>query len=188
MNNIEIVTPRLKIRVARMEDAAAITAAKQEVWGELQKWMSWAHDGNETLESTQHYIANVSKDMKTGNIPLIGLCRDTDKFVVTTGLFLNGDEAESGYWVAKEFLGKGYATEACNATMRYGFDVLKLKAVTINYFEGNDKSRRIIEKLGFTKIGMQEKVQTRCSDGALLDKHFYIMRDASVLPELEVSY
>ena len=72
-NDFEILTDRLILRAARAEDAEEITRAKQEVWDELQKWMSWAFDGEETLASTLNYIDNCAKD---GGIPLVGFCRD----------------------------------------------------------------------------------------------------------------
>jgi 8-oxo-dGTP diphosphatase len=183
---VRILTPRLEIRTAGMEDAEVITAAKQEVWDELQKWMSWAHDGEESLESTRNYIATHTTDYKTGSLPLVGHCREAGKFALACGLTFNGDKVETGYWVAKDFLGKGYAAEACNATIRYAFDALGFKTVTINYFEGNDKSRRIIEKLGFTKTEILKKARTRCKDGTLIDVHFFEMTDPSVLPPLDV--
>ena len=122
--NVRILTSRLEIRTATLEDAEVITAAKQEVWDELQKWMSWAYDGEESLQSTKNYIATHTTDYKTGSLPLVGLCRETGKFILACGLTFNDNKVETGYWVAKEFLGKGYATEACNATIRYAFGAL----------------------------------------------------------------
>ncbi len=189
IENIRILTPRLEIRAPRLEDAEKITAAKQEIWDELQEWMSWAYDDEKSLEATKEYIVRRTTDLKDGNLPLIGLCRETGKFVVSTGLNIHkGVTAETGYWVAKEFQGKGYATEATNAAIRYGFHALGLKDVTAGYYDDNEKSRHVLEKLGFTKTDFLEMVWPRCSDMSLMDKHCYEMTDPSVLPPLEVSW
>jgi len=184
--SIEIITPRLILRTPTQEDAAMITAAKKEVWHDLQLWMSWAYDGEETLEATQRFIAGA-----LSHNSMIGLCRDSGEFVVCTGMHpRDGYEGqfETGYWVAKDFLRKGYATEACNAAIRYAFNVLNVPTVFICHHEGNVPSQRIIEKLGFTKTGVREKAFKRCTDGSLMDTHDYIMTDPAVLPPLDVTW
>lgn len=173
---IEILTPRLSLRVPCKEEAAEVNAAMNEVWNELQQWMSWAHHGENTMEATLRYMESIPAQLAAGSLPLRGFCRESGRYVVSTGLHLKDDGIyETGYWVAKDFLGKGYATEAATATMRFAFNELGAKAITINHYEGNDKSRRIIEKLGFRKAGVVEKSHARCLDGVLLDEHQYIM-------------
>lgn len=172
-NDIRIETERMILRVPAPDDAHEMNAALNEVWHELQLWMSWAHHGEETLEATQRYLATVSDNVRNGNLPLIGFCKDTGRYVVSTGIMLRDGEGETGYWVAKDFLGKGYATEAASATIDYAFTKIGLKKMHINYFEGNNKSRRVIEKLGFTKTGVTEKGHARCLDGVWLDEHHY---------------
>jgi RimJ/RimL family protein N-acetyltransferase len=54
------------------------------------------------------------------------------------------------------------ATEAANAAMRYGFGHLGAKAITIGYFDGNEPSRSILEKLGFQKLRVVPFGETRC--------------------------
>jgi RimJ/RimL family protein N-acetyltransferase len=171
--DIEILTDRLVIRVPRIEDAEEINAAMNEVWNELQLWMSWAYDDQRTLAATRSYLTEYAQK---GLLPLAGFCRESNRFAVATGInFREDGGGETGYWVACAFLGKGYATEATIATMHHGFNVMRLGHFVINHYEGNDKSRRIIEKLGFTKTGVAEKSHARCLDGVLLDEHQYIM-------------
>lgn len=58
-------------------------------------------------------------------------------------------EAELGYWVGVPYWGRGYATEAARAAVAYGFDELGLTAIWAGYYEGNERSHRVQEKLGF---------------------------------------
>src|SRR5690349_3586391 len=133
---IGIQTPRLILRTPVMDDAAMIVEAMQPVWHDLQMWMSWAYDGtNNVISVKENFIAKA-----LDNNFLIGLCKETGQFVVSTGINPRADHAgqlETGYWVAKNFLDKGYATEATNAAIRYGFNVLAPQAVYICHYEGN---------------------------------------------------
>ena len=184
----EIITDRLILRVPTLEDAVMINDDLNGVWHDLQMWMSWTHEGQNTLEATKAYIASVEKQIEGGGYPLIGLCRDTGKFVVATGLTKTGDSIETGYWVAREFLGRGYALEAANAVTRFGFGAFGLNEMHINHYEGNEKSKHIIQKLGFTFTHTTAKGHARCLDGEMLDVHHYVMRDVSVLPPLNVRW
>lgn len=183
-----IETPRLILRPPVMRDAKEITAAKQAVWPELQCWMSWAHEGEDTLDATERFIASISD----ADQHLIGLCKESGRFVISTGLHWRNCGSHrcphTGYWVAQDFLGKGYATESTNAVIRHAFYAQKAEAVYIDYFEGNEKSRRVIEKLGFSPFEVKAGAIARGLDGALMTEHWYVMRDPSVLPPLDVRW
>jgi ribosomal-protein-alanine N-acetyltransferase len=56
--------------------------------------------------------------------------------------------AELGYWIAKPFWGRGYATEASRAMLRFGFEVLGLNKVHAAVFLKNPASDRVIRKIG----------------------------------------
>ena len=187
MKNIEIITPRLILRHRTINDAEMIAEAMQPVWHDLQLWMFWARDGANKIEAIRESALSTPE----GTHRLIGLCRETGRFVMMTGMDPCEKEAgqfETGYWVAKDFLCKGYATEGCNAVIRWGFEALAANSIYICHFENNKPSQRVIEKLGFTKTGISLKAQPRCSDGVLLDVHDYIMPDLSVLPPLHVEW
>ena len=59
------------------------------------------------------------------------------------------DECELGYWIAKPYWGQGLIPEAARELLRYAFEELNMQAVWCGYYEGNEKSRRVQEKLGF---------------------------------------
>jgi len=62
-----------------------------------------------------------------------------------------GGGAEIGYWLGRPYWGRGYATEAGRAVVAYGLQ--RFERLTSGYFEGNDASRRVLEKLGFQEVG-----------------------------------
>ena len=59
------------------------------------------------------------------------------------------DEYELGYWIGKPFWGQGLIPEAGAEMLRHAFDDLGMARVWCGYYDGNTKSRRVQEKLGF---------------------------------------
>ena len=59
------------------------------------------------------------------------------------------DEAELGYWLGVPYWGRGLAPEAARELLRHAFEDLGLKRVWCRYHDGNTKSKRVQEKLGF---------------------------------------
>lgn len=59
------------------------------------------------------------------------------------------DEAELGYWLGVPWWGRGIVPEAAGEVLRHAFEDLNLQRVWCGYFDGNEKSRRVQEKLGF---------------------------------------
>ena len=59
------------------------------------------------------------------------------------------DECELGYWLGKPFWGRGYMTEAATKLISYAFEDLGISTIWCGYYDGNNKSKRVQEKLGF---------------------------------------
>ena len=66
-----------------------------------------------------------------------------------TDMTTNDDECELGYWLGKPFWGRGYMPEAGKVLLRRGFETLGMSVIWCGYYEGNAKSKRVQEKLGF---------------------------------------
>jgi RimJ/RimL family protein N-acetyltransferase len=172
-----IVTPRLVLRPPILDDLDAIQAAKEDAWNDLQLWMAWAFDNQRPRQALEQSIRRMMNFQSQPGIALAGFHRINGDFVVRTALDLTDetDVYETGYWGSRKYTGQGMATEAANAAIRYAFGRLGAKAISIGHFDGNDASRRIVEKLGFQKLRIAPKAATRCLDGAKLDRHEYIL-------------
>lgn len=59
-------------------------------------------------------------------------------------------EGEIGYWIGVPFWGQGLIPEAVRELIRYSFEDLHLEKLWCGYFDGNNKSKRVQEKCGFT--------------------------------------
>ena len=85
------------------------------------------------------------------------VCQKDGKAIGSIGLHLKGgtdmtdreDECELGYWIGKPFWGQGMIPEAAEELLRHAFEELGMRAVWCGYYDGNMKSRRVQEKLGF---------------------------------------
>ena len=56
-------------------------------------------------------------------------------------------------------LGQGLIPEAARELLRYAFEKLGMRAVWCGYYDGNDKSRKVQEKLGFVYQHMTEGIE-----------------------------
>ncbi len=79
-----------------------------------------------------------------------------------------------GYVLARPYWGEGLCTEAARAVLRCGFDEMGLAVVAIAHYTDNERSRRVIEKCGFTPEGVMRRART-LYNGAVKDEAFYSM-------------
>lgn len=83
--------------------------------------------------------------------------KDNNTAIGAIELMLNGhtdmterdDECELGYWIGQPFWGRGYVPEAAEMLLRRAFQELGMTTVWCGYYDGNQKSKRVQEKLGF---------------------------------------
>ena len=143
-----IETERLILRPWQDSDAEALyTYASDPAVGPPAGWPP-----HTSVENSREIIKGVLSERET-----YAICLKSGKPVGSIGLRLNGstdmtdrdDECELGYWIGKPFWGQGLVPEAARALLRYAFEQLGMRAVWCGYYEGNDKSRRVQEKLGF---------------------------------------
>lgn len=67
----------------------------------------------------------------------------------TTDMTDKDDECELGYWIGEDFWGQGLIPEAAGELLRHGFEDLGMNIIWCGYYEGNMKSKRVQEKVGF---------------------------------------
>ena len=86
---------------------------------------------------------------------------------------LKSQEAEIGYWIGKPYWGQGLIPEAVKALLPRCFNELGIDTVWCGYYEGNDRSKRVVEKCGFKYHHTQKDVTSPLGDKRT--EHFYIM-------------
>ena len=67
----------------------------------------------------------------------------------------DSDLIEIGWRFRRDAWGRGYATEAARELLRYGFETLELGEIVAVLKPDNERSVRVVEKLGMTADGMR---------------------------------
>lgn len=95
---------------------------------------------NSLIENWQQHHFGVWAVVYKKHQKLIGHCGF--KFLEKTG------EVQMGYLLLKSYWGRGLATEAASAALKYGFEVAKLERIVAIAKSENIASRRVMEKVG----------------------------------------
>jgi RimJ/RimL family protein N-acetyltransferase len=187
-----IRTPRLTIRSKQVGDGAITSAAVAETWEELNHWMRWA-ENREAFTAELMEIRNrqvMARFLLREIIELIGIETETGKAVVWCGFHdidWEARQCNTGYWVRKSAHRQGIATETANAMLRYAFGALGMQRVGLTHSSGNEPSRRIAERLGFSFEGIQRRANM-LPGGKSVDKYCYARFDVAGLPDLEATW
>lgn len=143
-------TERLILRPWRIEDANDLYEfAKDPQVGPIAGWPV-----HTSVDNSREIIKNVLSTPETYAVCL----KENDKAIGSIGLMigetsnisLSDDEGEIGYWIGVPFWCHGLITEAVRKLMDYAFNQLDIKKLWCGYFEGNERSKRVQEKCGFT--------------------------------------
>ncbi len=115
-----------------------------------------------SVENSREIIKNVLSAPETYAVCL----KENGKPIGSIGLHRNDlaendDEYELGYWIGKPFWGQGLIPEAAREILRYAFEDLGMARIWCGHYEGNVKSRRVMEKLGFTYHHTAEGIEVR---------------------------
>jgi ribosomal-protein-alanine N-acetyltransferase len=131
-----------------------------------------------TAEDANFWVNLRLNAAKTESRPSHFAIRRGDGFLLGgIGLELGGGEtqhrAELGYWISKDYRGRGVMTAAVNAVTRYGFRDLGLRRIQATAFTTNTESHRVLEKAGFTREGLLASYYIKA--GKLIDVYMYVL-------------
>ena len=111
----------------------------------------WLDPANERLHET-----NTEEQVRRWVEGVWGVWeRDTGELVGDSTLFFAEEhgEWELAYGFRHDRWGRGYATEAAQACVRHGFEILGLDRIVADVDPGNRASIRVLEKAGFDRVG-----------------------------------
>jgi [ribosomal protein S5]-alanine N-acetyltransferase len=63
-------------------------------------------------------------------------------------------QAELGFWIGLEWWGQGYAREAAEAVIRFGFEALQLNRICAHHMTRNPASGRVLQAAGMQREGL----------------------------------
>ena len=88
---------------------------------------------------------------------------------------------EIAWRLARAYWGRGYATEAARAALDYGFDQLGLAEIVAVTVPANQRSRRVMERLGMTRDPADDYDHPNVPEGPLR-RHMLYRRDNPRIP------
>jgi len=154
MSQPTLETSRLILRPFCIDDASAV----QQLAGDREI-------ADTTLNIPHPYADSMAESWiethKAGyetdsSVTFAVVLRDEACLIGAIGLTIDSrfNRAELGYWTGKPFWNKGYATEAANAVIEFGFADLRLNRMLARHLARNPSSGRVMEKIGMQQEGI----------------------------------
>lgn len=148
-------TERLTLRTWDYQDTADLF----EICSDAEV-MQYIGDGKpfERIEQAEMFLDWAdSHQKKNGFSRWAVIERSSDKIAGSCGFArLNNGEVELGYLLARDRWGKGLATEAAGACLKYGFETLGFKSLVALTDIDHPQTHRVLEKIGFTRRGIEK--------------------------------
>ena len=155
-------TARLSVRLARPGMQAAMARFLSDNFpGHLDRWSPPATAAFFTEPFWRDRLALAVEEYQAGRAarfvlqpdgpesgPIIGTCNYTN---IVRGPFL---ACHLGYQIARSHEGQGLMAEALRASNGFVFDSLRLHRIMANYRPENERSGRLLERLGFAREGL----------------------------------
>jgi RimJ/RimL family protein N-acetyltransferase len=144
-------TPRLLLRRLEERDATEIARLMSD-WEVVKQTISIPLPYTQT--HAVHWIKRSAKGWRRKmNFCLAIEDKGQGKLVGSLSLrrksFFSRNVGVLGYWIGRDYWGKGMAGEAVEALLKVGVDGLGLRQVEARVFTDNMASRRVLEKNGF---------------------------------------
>jgi ribosomal-protein-alanine N-acetyltransferase len=107
------------------------------------------------LEDAIDFLSKREESYEMTGSPQFAITHKDGYLVGGIGLRIDKEHesGEIGYWIGKQYWGKGYCTEAVHAVVKYGFEVIGLNRIHAKYFTRNPASGRVMQKVGMKHEG-----------------------------------
>lgn len=137
-----IATQRLVLKPVSPADVPALVPAIGNY--DVVRWLGRVPYPYRAADGEAFVAANAAK---AGRVWFVH-----DETGLVGGISVDG---ELGYWFRREVWGRGYAVEAAFAAIEAHFADRRAGHLPSGYIPGNDRSRRVLEKLGFRPAGIR---------------------------------
>jgi RimJ/RimL family protein N-acetyltransferase len=186
-----IRTPRLVLVPPLPEYTTQFYESKTRSIPHLNPWMIFA-DRIGTHDDEKEFLTKKYAEFILRETLMMLVFTHDDKFVGATGLH-NIDwripRADIGYWCDIEATGHGYITEIANALIRYGFDALGMRKISIAVDSENTRSEAVALRLNMIKESESKgAIVTLHKGDDLRTRVEYCCFDTASLPKLDVTW
>lgn len=151
----EIQTERLRLRRVRLSDASAMLIYMSDE--DTVRWLSGVR--KQTITEIAQSIRDYFWHDEPGTMKYAIADLETDELIGTIDFryHSNQNDAEIGYVLTPQRRGNGYVSEAVRALLHIGFTELAINVIWIGHDQGNVRSRRVPQRLGFHTEGVDSK-------------------------------
>lgn len=153
---------RLELRPPSIEDYpkwSTVRAANQEFLTPFEP--EWAQDCL-TEDFFIRRLKRQARDFKAGS-GCYFFIHHKDSRDIIGGINLNdikmgaARHASLGYWIDQDYQGQGYMLEAGKLIVAYAFDILNLRRLNAGCLPDNERSVKLLLRLGFEEEGYAKK-------------------------------
>lgn len=142
------------LKITEPEDAAAIFAVTDQNRDYLRTWLPWLDNTKEVTDTTAFIKKNLEHYAKHEGLQVAILFEDKIVGVASfNSINWSNKTTDIGYWLAKDYQGKGIMTRVVRALTGYAFNHFKVNKVEIRAAVSNKASQGVAERLGYTKEG-----------------------------------
>ena len=148
----------MNIRLVSIADAERLVNFYQENHDHLKLWEPLREDGYHSSESWAARLITRVKEQENGQSAYFAAFDENEKIIAVCSLtnIIRGPflACHMGYAVAKDQEGKGVMKNLCGFVIDYAFNQLHLHRLMANYMPNNERSRCLLETLGFRQEGL----------------------------------
>jgi RimJ/RimL family protein N-acetyltransferase len=118
----------------------------------------------ESISDTEKFLKPIiesQNNIPRGSYMLKVMIKKTKEFIGVAGFSLSNDKFRLGeiyYKLNPQYWGNGYATELAKGLVILGFEKFNLHKVEAGVATKNEKSIRVLEKIGMTREGLRRKI------------------------------
>ncbi len=158
---MELITARLILREFVAGDWPAVLAYQRDP--RYLRLYEWADRAEADVRRFVNMFIEQQKQQPRTRFQLAITLKGDGRLIGNAGIRQGSGgahEGEIGYELAPDEWGRGYATEAARAVVRFGFEELGLRRVSAWCVADNVASARVLEKVGLTLEGrLRDKEQ-----------------------------
>jgi len=150
--SLELEGERVLLRPHRPEDAPRAFELLHRVEPILD-WLTWG--GPRSVEELAGYYADGWLRTENGDEYRLAVVeRSSGELAGSVALRFVGhpEVGDVGYWIGRPYQGRGLGSEALTLTAHLGFHHLRARALSAWVFDGNERSRRMLERNGFVHV------------------------------------
>lgn len=153
------INQELYLRQLQVSDALDIFSTIDQQREYLGKWLPFV-ETTKSLEDSEKFVNSILNTCEE-EFELVFTIRSKEhKFIGLIGFHYtdrDNHKTEIGYWISELHQKKGIVTKAFITLCKYAFNELNINRIQVRCAMGNEPSRRIPLKLGFSLEGVERQ-------------------------------